>query len=194
MREIVVQGARGLRRCGRRLVEQKVDLRQRREPFLFADLAHVAHQRTSSEHGDRHAGERRGLQPADAVADAGDAPSELGGFQCFDRVVAKDVARRQQRQRDRCFIMRGGLLAGHPDQLLLAHHLPAGEVVHPGHQRDVDVTALHATDQRRRQRAVQLQLNARKGLSKDFQDRRQHEGSIEVRCAQHDVAFDVGGG
>jgi hypothetical protein len=194
MREIVVQGARRFRRRGRRLVEQKINLRQRRQPFLFTDLAHVAHQRASSEHGDGHAGERGGLQPADAVTDAGDAPSEPGGFQCFDRVVAKDVARRQQRQRDRCFIMCGGLLTGHPDQLLLAHHLSAGEVVHPRHQSDVDVTALHASDQRRRQRAVQLQLYARKGLPKDFQDRGQHEGGIEVRCAEHDVAFDVGGG
>lgn len=194
MREIVVQGAGGLRRRGRRFIEQKVDLRQWRQPFLFADLAHVAHQCASAEHGDRHAGERRGLQPADAVADAGNAPSEPGGFQGFDRVVAKDVARRQQRQRHRRLIMRGGLLAGHPDQLLLPHHLAAGEVVHPRHQRDVDVAALHASDQRRRQRAVQLKLNPRKGLSEDLQDRGQHERGIEVRRAEHDVALDVGRG
>ena len=194
MREIVVQGARGLGCRRRRFVQQQIDLRQRRQPFIFADLAHVAHQRAAAQHGDRHAGESRGLQAADTVADAGYAPSALGGFQPLDRMVAKDVARRQQRQRDRLFIMRGGLLADHPDQLFLPHHLSAGEIVHPGHQRDIDLAALHTADQRRRQRAVQLQLHPRKGFSKNLEDRRQHERGIEVRRAEHDVALDVGGG
>jgi hypothetical protein len=77
MREIVVQGARGLGCCGRRFVQQQVDLRQRRQPFILADLAHVAHQRGAAEHRHRHAGESRGLQTADAVADAGNAPAQL---------------------------------------------------------------------------------------------------------------------
>jgi hypothetical protein len=109
-------------------------------------------------------------------------------------MVTKNVAGRQQRKRDRLFIMRRGLLAGHPDQLLLPHHLSAGEVVHAGHQRDIDFAALHAADQRRRKRAVQLDLHPRKGRAKNPQDRRQHEGRIEVRGAQHDVALDVGRG
>ena len=83
------------------------------------------------------------------MADAGNAPTQPRSFQLFDRMVTKNVAGRQQRKRDRLFIMRRGLLAGHPDQLLLPHHLSAGEVVHAGHQRDIDFAALHAADQRR---------------------------------------------
>ena len=75
----------------------------------------------------------------------------LDGLQPFDRMVAKNIAGRQQRQRDRLFVMRVGLLAGHPDQLLLPHHLSAGEIVHVGDQRDIDFAALHAADQRRRE-------------------------------------------
>jgi hypothetical protein len=88
----------------------------------------------------------------------------------------------------------GGLFAGHPDQLFLPHHLSAGEIVHARHERNIDFAALDASDQRRRQRAVQLELDARKGLAEYLQDRRQHEGGIEVGRAEHDVAFDVGGG
>jgi hypothetical protein len=194
MREVIVQRACGLRCRRRRFVEQEIDLGQRRQPFGSADLAHIAHQRASAEHGHRHAGERRGLQAGDAVADAGDAPSQARGLQLLDRMVAEDIARRQKRERDRLFIVGGGLLAGHPDQLFLPHHLSAGEIVHPGHERNIDFAALDASDQRRRQRAVQLQLDARKGFAENFQDRRQHEGGIEVGRAEHDVAFDVGRG
>jgi hypothetical protein len=108
-------------------------------------------------------------------------------------MVAIDIAWRQQRERNRLFIVRGGLLPDHPDQLLLPHHLSAGEIVHPGDQRNIDFAALDASDQRRRERAVQLDLNARKGFAEYFQDRRQHEGGIEVGRAQHDVTFDIGG-
>jgi len=65
-------------------------------------------------------------------------------------MVAKDVARRQQRKRDRLFIVRRRLFTGHPDQLLLSNHLSTGEVVHAGHKRDIDFAALHASDERRR--------------------------------------------
>ena len=106
-------------------------------------------------------------------------------------MVAIDIARRQQRQGDRLFVMRRGLLPGHPDQLLLPHHLSAGEIVHAGHQRDIDLAALHASDKRCREGAVQLQLNARKGFAENPQDRGKHEGGIEVGGAEHDVAFDV---
>ena len=106
-------------------------------------------------------------------------------------MVAIDIARRQQRQGDRLFVMRRGLLPGHPDQLLLPHHLSAGEIVHAGHQRDIDLAALHAPDERCREGAVQLQLNARKGFAENPQDRGEHEGGIEVGGAEHDVAFDV---
>ena len=87
--------------------------------------------------------------------------------------------------------MRRGLLAGHPDQLLLPYHLSAGEIVHAGHQRDIDLAALHASDKRCREGAVQLQLNARKGFAENPEDRGEHEGGIEVGGAEHDVAFDV---
>jgi hypothetical protein len=101
------------------------------------------------------------------MADAGDAPSQARRFQLFDCMVTKNVSGRQQRKRNRLFIMRGGLLAGHPDQLLLPHYLSAGEVVHAGHQRDIDFAALYATDQRGRKRAVQLDLDPRKGRAED---------------------------
>ena len=87
--------------------------------------------------------------------------------------------------------MRRGLLPGHPDQLLLPHHLSAGEIVHAGHQRDIDLATLYASDQRCREGTVQLQLNARKGFAENPQDRGKHEGGIEVGGAEHDVAFDV---
>jgi hypothetical protein len=106
-------------------------------------------------------------------------------------MVAKDIAGRQQRQRDRLFVMRRGLLPGHPDQLLLPHHLSAGEIVHAGHQRDIDLAALHASDKGCRERAVQLQLNARKGFAENPENRGEHEGGIEVGGAEHDVTFDV---
>lgn len=112
---------------------------------------HVAYQRGAAEDGDGHAGESGGLQTADAGADAGNAPSQPCGFQALDRMVAKDIARWQQRQRNRLFVMRRGLLPGHPDQLLLPHHLSAGEIVHAGHQRDIDLAALHASDKRCRE-------------------------------------------
>ena len=83
------------------------------------------------------------------MADAGDPPSQPRSFQLFDRMVTKDVAGRQQRKRDRFFVVRRRLLAGHPDQLLLPHHLSPGEVVHAGHQRNIDLAALHTADQRR---------------------------------------------
>ena len=106
-------------------------------------------------------------------------------------MVAKDIARRQQRQGDRLFVVRRGLLPGHPDQLLLPHHLSAGEIIHAGHQRDIDLAALHASDKRCRERAVQLQLDARKGFPEDSEDRREHEGGIEVRGTEYDMTFDV---
>jgi hypothetical protein len=187
-----VQGARGLGRRGRRFVQKKINLGQLRQPFVDADFAHVANQRGTAEHGHRHSGEGRGLQAADAVTDTGDAPSPSRSLEPFDCMIAKDVARRQQRKRDRLFIMRRGLLAGHPDQLLLTHHLSAGEVVHAGHQRNIDFAAFHASDQRRRERAVQLELNPREGLAEYFQNRRQHEGGVEVGRAEHDVALDIG--
>ena len=128
------------------------------------------------------------------MADAGDTPAQPRGFQLFDRMVAKNIARRQQRERDWFFIVCRGLLADHPDQLFLPHHLSAGEIIHAGHQRNIDFAALDASDQRRRERAVQLELNARKSLAENLQDRRQHEGGIEVGRAEHDVAFDIGRG
>ena len=106
-------------------------------------------------------------------------------------MVAKDIARRQQRQGDRFFVMRRRLLSGHPDQLLLPHHLSAGEIVHAGHQRDIDLAALYASDKRCRERAVQFQLNARKGFAENPQNRGKHEGGIEIRGAEYDVTFDV---
>ncbi len=172
MCEVVVQGVRSLGRRFLRFIEQKIDLRQRWQAFISADLAHVANQRRAAEHSHRHAGKSRGLQAADAVADAGDAPSELRGFQPFDRMVTKNVARRKQRKRDRLFIMRRGLLAGHPDQLLLTYHLSAGKIVHAGDQGDIDFAALHTPDQRGRKRAVQLELHTRKCFAKDLEDRR----------------------
>jgi len=192
VREVIVQCARGLGCRLRRFVEQEVDLRQRRQTLIGADLAHVAHQRGATEDRNRHAGESGCLQAADAGADASDAPPELRGFQPFDRMVAKNVARRQQRQGDRLFIMRRGLLPGHPDQLLLPHHLSAGEIVHAGDQSNIDLAALHTSDQRGRKRAVQLQLNARKGFAENPEDRGEHEGRIKVGRAQHDVPLDVG--
>jgi hypothetical protein len=107
-------------------------------------------------------------------------------------MVAIDISRRQQRERHRFFIVGRGLLAGHPDQLLLPHHLSAGEIVHAGHERNIDFTALDASDERRRERAVQLDLDARKGLAKDLEDRRQHEGGVKVGRTEHDVALDIG--
>ena len=189
-----MQGARGLGRRHRRFIEQEVDLRQRRQTLIGADLAHVAHQRGATEDRNRHAGESGCLQTADTGADASDAPSEPRGFQPFDRMVAKNVARRQQRQGDRLFVMRRGLLPGHPDQLLLPHHLSAGEIVHAGDQSNIDLAALHTSDQRGRKRAVQLQLNARKGFAENPEDRGEHEGRIKVGRAQHDVPLDVGRG
>jgi hypothetical protein len=76
MREILVQGSGGLGSCGRRFVKQKIDLWQRRQAFLDPDFAHVAHQRAAAKHGHRHSREGRRLQPADAIADAGDTPSQ----------------------------------------------------------------------------------------------------------------------
>jgi hypothetical protein len=194
VREVVVQGARGLGRRGRRFVQEKINLGQRWQPFLDADFAHVANQRGTAEHGDRHSGEGRCLQTADTVADTGDAPAKSRRLEPLDRMIAIDISRRQQRERDRFFIVGRGLLAGHPDQLLLPHHLSAGEIVHAGHERNIDFAALDASDERRRERAVQLDLDTRKGLAKDLEDRGQHEGSVKVGRAEHDVALDIGRG
>jgi hypothetical protein len=145
-----VQRAGRLGCCVWRFVKQQIDLRKRRQAFLDPDFAHAADQRAAAENGDRHAGEGRRLQASHAVADAGDAPAQAGGFQSFDGMVAIDIARRQKRERDRRFIVAGRLLARHPYQLFLAHHLAAGEIVHPGYQRDIDFAALDAPDKRRR--------------------------------------------
>ena len=85
-----------------RLVQQKIDLRQRRKAFVRGRSgACRSHQRAPAQHGDRHAGEHRGLQTADALAHAGDAPFAAGALEAFDGVVAIDVAGRKQRERDR---------------------------------------------------------------------------------------------
>jgi hypothetical protein len=143
-----VQRAGRLGCCVWRFVEQQIDLRKRRQAFLDPDFAHAADQRAAAENGDRHAGEGRRLQASHAVADAGDAPAQARSFQSFDGMVAIDIARRQKRERDRRFIVAGRLLTRHPYQLFLAHHLAAGEIVHPGHQRDIDFAALDPPDQR----------------------------------------------
>src|SRR2546430_13295886 len=44
------------------LVEQQLDLRQRRQALVGADLAHGRHERAATEHGYGHAGEGGGLQ------------------------------------------------------------------------------------------------------------------------------------
>ena len=87
--------------------------------------------------------------------------------------------------------MRGGLLAGHPDQLLAPHHLAARKIVHAGDERDVDIAALDQAHQRRRERAIELDLDARKGFSEHAEDLRQHEGRIEVGRAEHDLTLDL---
>jgi hypothetical protein len=194
MREIFVQRARGLGGRVGRFVEQEVDLRKRRQAFLFPEFAHAADQRAAAEHGDSHARESRRLQASDAVADACQAPAQPRGFQLFDGMVAIDVARRQKRQRDRRFIVGVGMLARHPDQLLLPHHLAAGEIVHPGHQRNVDFAALDPSHQRRRQRAVQFDLDPWKRGPENPQDRGQHECRVQVWRAENDMSLDVGGG
>jgi hypothetical protein len=150
MREIFVQRAGSLGCRARRFVQQQIDLRQRRQAFLDPDLAHAADQRAAAENGNRHVGEGRRLQASHAVADARDAPAQTRGFQLFDGMVAIDVAGRQKCQRNRRFIVSGRLFARHPDQLLLPHHLAAGEIVHPGHQGDIDFAAFDAPNQRRR--------------------------------------------
>lgn len=180
--------------CTRRFVQQQIDFRKRRQAFLNPDLAHAANQRAAAEYGHRHAGESGRLQTSHAVADARDAPAQTRGLQLFDGMVAIDVARRQERQRDRRFVVRGRLLARHPYQLLLPHHLAAGEIVHAGHQGNVDFAALDAPDQRRRQRAIQFDLNPRKCGPEDPQNRRQHERRVEIRRAENDMSLDVRGG
>jgi len=109
-------------------------------------------------------------------------------------VIAIDVARRQQRERDWGFLVRRRLLPRHPYQLFLPHDLATGEIIHPCHQGDIDFAALHTSDQRRRQRAVQFDLHPRKGLSKNLEDRRQHECGVEIRRAEHDMSLDIRGG
>jgi hypothetical protein len=186
-----VQRPGGLGCCIRRFVKQQIDLRKRRQALLDPDFAHAAHQRATAKHGDRHAREGGRLQTSHAVADACDAPAQPRGFQPFDGIVAIDVARRQKRERDRRFIVAVRLLARHPYQLLLAHHLAAGEIVHPRHQGNVDFAAFDASDQRRRQRTIQFDLNPGKRRPENSQDRRQHECGIQIRRAKNDVSLDV---
>jgi hypothetical protein len=89
-----MQGPGGFGRCARRFVEQQIDLRKRRQAFLGSELSHVADQRAATEHRDRDSGEGCRLQSANAVADAGDAPSQARGFQPLDGMVAIDIAGR----------------------------------------------------------------------------------------------------
>ena len=153
----------GRRRAGR-LVEQEVDLGQCRKAFGGRQFAHPSHERATPQHGNRHAGKHRGLQAADAFAHASDLPFAASALEVIDGVLAIDIAGRQEREPDRILELGALVLADNPDQLLLVNDQPAGEIVHAGDERDIDLAALNAIHRRGRECASQLDLNAREGF------------------------------
>ena len=170
--EIIIQRIDGREVAACRPIQQQIDRGQCREPLICADFAQARRQCAAAEHSHRHAGKRCRLQSNGAGTDTGDLPVAPDPLQLVDRMFPINVAGRQHRQRHRIDPMRVGIGANHPDQLFLADHLAAGEALHFGHQRKIDLSATNQSNQRRRQFAAQFDLYLWKRLAKAAQKSR----------------------
>src|SRR5271170_5548162 len=101
-------------------VHRHLDLGQFGEGFGLADDPHAGYERAFADHADGEAGEHRGLQAADALADAGQSPRAADTVQRLEGGVAIDIAGWQQHQGHGIFVVDGMVLAADPNQRLAA--------------------------------------------------------------------------